>query len=478
MEHGGARREKARARRSAAPPAARSAGSRAACCFTVRASGTRANSCRAGRSPAFSATTACRSGTTRRCSPQSDRDHGHDAADAERFARRLTEKLGLERHALMPAYEDVWYYLWRERRLPSNVDPLDARLDDPAERERLARVFRAGLGSVVGWVLPLAHDGTGDQRPLVSARRALLPAAGRFAAWVFACRSIRCPGSRKASVEPEPRAIRSTSRARCRARSSFPPGAGAELAAGAPQPQHPRTRRRLGERAARTVRRSRAPFESARGHRAHRAVRRAAGGHAARLHAAARTLEAYVELVAAMEATAAELGCRCRSKVTRRRRIRGSASSRSARSRRDRGQRAARRELRRARGADRDALRGGAEPSTWCRRSSRSTARTSAPAAATIWCWAAATRKIARFLRHPGRCSASLIGYCHNHPSLSYLFSGRFIGPTSQAPRIDEARERLPSTRSSSHFAQLPRARAALLRRGSSIACSAICWST
>ena len=61
--------------------------------------------------------------------------------------------------SVQAGYEDVWYYLWRERKLPMNVDPFDARLEDEVERDRLRRVFTQGLDAVVGYALPIRRVG-------------------------------------------------------------------------------------------------------------------------------------------------------------------------------------------------------------------------------------------------------------------------------------------------------------------------------
>ena len=87
------------------------------------------------------------------------------AADAEAFASDVAAALDLSPEQVFTAYEDPFYYSWRERQLPANVDPLKNNLDDPRERRRLTEIFRRGLGTATGSVLPLAwRDGwvTGD----------------------------------------------------------------------------------------------------------------------------------------------------------------------------------------------------------------------------------------------------------------------------------------------------------------------------
>jgi uncharacterized protein (DUF2126 family)/transglutaminase-like putative cysteine protease len=85
-------------------------------------------------------------------------DYGVAANDSALFLKALASRLGLDTNYVMPAYEDSWYYLWKERRLPANVDPLKSQLEDELERARLARVFEQGLDKIVGHVLPIKRE--------------------------------------------------------------------------------------------------------------------------------------------------------------------------------------------------------------------------------------------------------------------------------------------------------------------------------
>lgn len=84
-------------------------------------------------------------------------NHGHTSDDARRFGRALAERLGAEPGHVVDGFEDAMYYAWRERRLPANVSLRDSKLEDKAERERLARVYERGLTQAVGVALPLKY---------------------------------------------------------------------------------------------------------------------------------------------------------------------------------------------------------------------------------------------------------------------------------------------------------------------------------
>jgi len=78
-----------------------------------------------------------------------------DASHALALMTGLAGKLKLSEKHIFPGHEDVFLNLIKEQQLPENVSPTDSRLDDPLERERLARIFTTGLTAPVGYALPL-----------------------------------------------------------------------------------------------------------------------------------------------------------------------------------------------------------------------------------------------------------------------------------------------------------------------------------
>ncbi|CAK0742871.1 Transglutaminase family protein [Azospirillaceae bacterium] len=91
------------------------------------------------------------------------RDYGFTSNDAETFLSHLATRLGIPSSLVCAAYEDPWHYIHREGLLPVNVDPLDSKLEDPEERARLNRIFERGLKEPIGFTIPISrrHEDSG-----------------------------------------------------------------------------------------------------------------------------------------------------------------------------------------------------------------------------------------------------------------------------------------------------------------------------
>ena len=77
------------------------------------------------------------------------------AEDAAALLRGIADELTVEPDFVVPAYEDPAEWLLKEGNLPDNVTPENSKLKDPEERARLARVFERGLTEPSGYVLPI-----------------------------------------------------------------------------------------------------------------------------------------------------------------------------------------------------------------------------------------------------------------------------------------------------------------------------------
>jgi uncharacterized protein (DUF2126 family) len=352
-------------------------------------------------------------------------NYGATPAQAAMFLKALAQRLGLDPKYVFASYEDTWYYLWRERKLPANLDPFDTRLEDPLERARLRKVFKQGLDKVVGHVLPMQRD----------------DATGRWKTGPWFLRSERCylipgdsPMGYRLPLDSLPWASKGDYP------WVFPPDPMqrvvplpryAELAPHLQSPSH--------APAGRGSPRLPGQFESAAWITRTAVCAEPRNGVLYLFMPPTQSLEEYLEVTAAVELTAAELGFPVvlegyePPKDVRLQHLRITPDPGVL-------------EVNIHPAANWDEL---VEHTTHLYEQAQLTrlasekfmldGRHSGTGGGNHFVLGGPTPADSPFLRRPDLL-ASLVTYWHNHPSLSYLYSGMFIGPTSQAPRIDEAR--------------------------------------
>ena len=86
------------------------------------------------------------------------KSYDHTSATAAAFMEALCDRLGLPRAAIQAGYEDALHYLLKEAEHPVNLDITKTNLKDPRERRSLADKLSRGLDEPVGYALPIAWN--------------------------------------------------------------------------------------------------------------------------------------------------------------------------------------------------------------------------------------------------------------------------------------------------------------------------------
>ena len=96
------------------------------------------------------------------------KNYGHGAKDAKELLTRISRIVGADPKYMLAGYEDAFYYTWKERRLPSNVTPEKTNLKNKLERDRIAKLFQQGLDETTGYILPIKRAWYGNQQGWMS----------------------------------------------------------------------------------------------------------------------------------------------------------------------------------------------------------------------------------------------------------------------------------------------------------------------
>ncbi|MCB0666765.1 MAG: transglutaminase family protein [Saprospiraceae bacterium] len=90
------------------------------------------------------------------------RHYAYSSEKGKTFLHKLTGFLKIDPDLILPAFEDPFYFAWEESKLPVNVDPLDLDLSKSLERKKLVEVLQHGMDTPVAFVLPLEWNDAGN----------------------------------------------------------------------------------------------------------------------------------------------------------------------------------------------------------------------------------------------------------------------------------------------------------------------------